>query len=79
MAVVPIINLLPLPKVIKSAVIVTNNYVSQTHTPAGAWTRDNLAKEGTVMGNLVHTGLGSSSLVAHVLPYPPPSTQTALY
>jgi hypothetical protein len=25
-----------------------------------------------VMGRLVHTGLGSSSLVAHVLPYPPP-------
>jgi hypothetical protein len=25
-----------------------------------------------VMGSLVHTGLGSSSLVAHVLPYPPP-------
>jgi hypothetical protein len=24
------------------------------------------------MGSLVHTGLGSSSLVAHVLPYPPP-------
>jgi hypothetical protein len=24
------------------------------------------------MGRLVHTGLGSSSLVAHVLPYPPP-------
>jgi hypothetical protein len=26
-----------------------------------------------VMGRLVHTGLGSSSLVAHVLPYPPPA------
>jgi hypothetical protein len=26
----------------------------------------------SVMGSLVHTGLGSSSLVAHVLPYPPP-------
>jgi hypothetical protein len=25
-----------------------------------------------VMGSLVHTGLGSSSLVAHVFPYPPP-------
>jgi hypothetical protein len=25
-----------------------------------------------VVGRLVHTGLGSSSLVAHVLPYPPP-------
>jgi hypothetical protein len=25
-----------------------------------------------VMGRLVHTGLGSSSLVANVLPYPPP-------
>ena len=25
-----------------------------------------------VMGRLVHTGLGSSSLVAHVLHYPPP-------
>ena len=25
-----------------------------------------------MMGSLVHTGLGSSSLVAHVLPYPPP-------
>jgi hypothetical protein len=24
------------------------------------------------MGSLVHTGLGSSSLAAHVLPYPPP-------
>jgi hypothetical protein len=24
------------------------------------------------MGRLVHTGLGSSSLVAHVLPYPLP-------
>jgi hypothetical protein len=24
------------------------------------------------MGSLVHTGLGSSSLVTHVLPYPPP-------
>jgi hypothetical protein len=33
-----------------------------------------------VMGSLVHTGLGSSSLVAHVLPYYlPPPTQTALY
>jgi len=31
-----------------------------------------------VMGRLVHTGLGSSSLVAHVLQYPPPPTQTAL-
>jgi hypothetical protein len=27
-----------------------------------------------VMGRLVHTGLGSSSLVAHVLQYPPPTT-----
>jgi hypothetical protein len=26
------------------------------------------------MGSLVHTGLGSSSLAAHVLPYPPPPT-----
>ena len=26
-----------------------------------------------VMGRLVHTGLGSSSLVAHVLQYPPPT------
>jgi hypothetical protein len=32
-----------------------------------------------VMGRLVHTGLGSSSFVAHVLPYPPPHSQTALY
>jgi hypothetical protein len=24
------------------------------------------------MGSQVHTGLGSSSLVAHVFPYPPP-------
>ena len=31
-----------------------------------------------VMGRLVHTGLGSSSLVAHVLHYPPPPTRTAL-
>ncbi len=31
-----------------------------------------------VMGRLVHTGLGSLSLVAHVLQYPAP-TQTALY
>jgi hypothetical protein len=29
------------------------------------------------MGRLVHTGLGSSSLVAHVLHYPPPPTRTA--
>jgi hypothetical protein len=29
-----------------------------------------------VMGSLVHTGLGSSSLVAHVLPYPPPYANT---
>jgi hypothetical protein len=28
------------------------------------------------MGRLVHTGLGSSSLVAHVLHYPPPPTRT---
>jgi hypothetical protein len=33
-----------------------------------------------VMGSLVHTGLGSSSLVSHVLPFPPPPpTQTGLY
>jgi hypothetical protein len=31
-----------------------------------------------VMGRLVHTGLGSSSLVAHVLHSPPPPTRTAL-
>jgi hypothetical protein len=31
-----------------------------------------------VMGRLVHTGRGSSSLVAHVLHYPPPPTRTAL-
>jgi hypothetical protein len=31
-----------------------------------------------VMGSLVHTGLGSSSLVAHVLPYPPPPTRKQL-
>ena len=31
------------------------------------------------MGRLVHTGLGSSSLVAHVLHYPPPPTRTALF
>jgi hypothetical protein len=31
------------------------------------------------MGRLVHTGLGSSSLVAHVPQYPPLPTQTALY
>ena len=30
-----------------------------------------------VMGRLVHTGLGSSSLVAHVLHSPPPPTRTA--
>jgi len=30
------------------------------------------------MGRLVHTGLGSSSLIAPVLHYPPPSTRTAL-
>jgi hypothetical protein len=35
--------------------------VINTHTPLPR-----------VMGRLVHTGLGSSSLVAHVLPYPPP-------
>jgi hypothetical protein len=29
------------------------------------------------MGRLVHTGLGSSSLVAHVLHYPPPHTTNA--
>ena len=29
-------------------------------------------QEEPVMGRLVHTGLGSSSLVAHVLHYPPP-------
>jgi hypothetical protein len=32
-----------------------------------------------VMDRLAHTGLGSSSLVAHVLHYPPPPTRTALY
>ena len=31
-----------------------------------------------VMGRLVHTGLGSPSLVAHVLHYPPPPTRTVL-
>ena len=31
-----------------------------------------------VMVRLVHTGLGSSSLIAHVLNYPPPPTRTAL-
>jgi hypothetical protein len=31
-----------------------------------------------VMGRLVHTGLGSSSLVAHVLHSAPPPTRTAL-
>ena len=31
-----------------------------------------------VMGRLVHTGLGSSSLVAHVLNCPPPPSRTAL-
>ncbi len=31
-----------------------------------------------VMGRLVHTGLGSSTLVAHVPHYPPPPTRTAL-
>ncbi len=31
-----------------------------------------------VMGSLVHTGLGSSSLVAHVLHYSPPPTRTPL-
>jgi hypothetical protein len=30
------------------------------------------------MGSLVHTGLGSSSLVAHVLPYPPPPPRQQL-
>ena len=29
-------------------------------------------------GQIVHTGLGSSSLVSHVLHYPPPPTRTAL-
>jgi hypothetical protein len=32
----------------------------------------------SVMGWLVHTGLGSSSLVAHVLHYSPAPTRTAL-
>ena len=32
----------------------------------------------SVMGRLVHTGLGSSSLGAHVLHYSPPPTPTAL-
>ena len=32
----------------------------------------------SVMGSLVHTGLGSSSLVPHVLHSPPPPTRTAL-
>ena len=31
-----------------------------------------------VMGRLIHTGLGSSSLIAHVLHSPPPPTRTAL-
>jgi hypothetical protein len=31
-----------------------------------------------VIGRRVHTGLGSSSLAAHVLHYPPPPTRTAL-
>jgi hypothetical protein len=30
-----------------------------------------------VMGKLVHIGLGSSSLITHVLQYPPPPPQTA--
>jgi hypothetical protein len=30
-----------------------------------------------LMGRIVHTGLGSSSLVAHVLHYPPPPTRIA--
>ena len=29
-------------------------------------------QKALVMGRLVHTGLGSSSLVSHVLHYPPP-------
>jgi hypothetical protein len=33
---------------------------------------------GCVMGSLVHTGLGSSFLVAHVLPYPPPPPRQQL-
>jgi hypothetical protein len=31
-----------------------------------------------VLGRLIHTGLGSSSLIAHVLHSPPPPTRTAL-
>jgi hypothetical protein len=31
-----------------------------------------------VMSRLIHTGLGSSSLIAHVLHSPPPPTRTAL-
>jgi hypothetical protein len=32
-----------------------------------------------VVVSLVHTSLGSSYLIAHVLHYPPPPTRTALY
>jgi hypothetical protein len=32
-----------------------------------------------VVVRLVHTSLGSSYLIAHVLHYPPPPTPTALY
>jgi hypothetical protein len=35
-------------------------------------------KTQCVMSRLIHTGLGSSSLIAHVLHYPPPPTRTAL-
>jgi hypothetical protein len=45
----------------------------------GVWVRFPNERNQCVLGRLVHTGLGSSSLVAHVLPYPPPPTQTALY
>jgi hypothetical protein len=40
----------------------------------GGWT---VGKEHR--SRLVHTGLGSLTPIAHVLPYPPPLTRTALY
>ena len=47
-------------------------------TPASGFLFFGTVSTGCVMGRLVHTGLGSSSLVAHVLHYPPPPTRTAL-
>ena len=46
-------------------------FVAHTRFVAFIWQHSNKHLV-CVMGRLVHTGLGSSSLVAHVLQYPPP-------